>query len=204
MSSMWIRRSAGAFAVMVLGALVVGRRPEKVAPPPTPVAAVAPPPAVTVDPAASAAAPLQDTELGRLRVAVPAASPLAKAPTKEDWEAHGAPLPLPRASRCLAAVLGSWLRLECESRKGAGHSVAALSGSQTDVSVRAREHGITEVVFPLRRGDRRFFQLDEVKVSEDFRGYAGEGTETEVVPGVNVSVVWLEDEAAPRVVIADA
>ena len=31
-----------------------------------------------------------------------------------------------------------------------------------------------------------------------------EGTETEVVPGVNVSVVWLEDEPTPRVVIADA
>jgi len=203
MSSIWIQRSIGAFAILALGALVVGRRPEKVATPKPTIPVVAQAPTPPSEPSGSAAAPLQDTELGRLRVAVPAAA-TAKAPTKEDWEAHGAPLPLPRASRCLAALLGSWLRIECESRKGAGHSVAALSGSQSDVSVRAREHGITEVVFPLRRGDRRFFQLDEVEVKEDFRGYAGEGTETEVVPGVNVSVVWLEDEPTPRVVIADA
>ncbi len=59
-------------------------------------------------------------------------------------------------------------------------------------------------MFPVRQGDRRFFQLDEVQVIETGRGYEGDGRDTEVVPAVNVSVVWLENEAAPRIVIRDA
>lgn len=202
MSTLFIKRAGGAlFAFAALGAVAFARRSQlsEAVAPPQPVAIASSRP---TEPSPATSATAEDTELGRLHVA--AAGPLAKAPTKEDWEAHGAPLPLPRASRCLAAVLGSWLRLECESRLGAGHSVAALSGSQTDVTVHARRSGVTEIVFPLRRGDRRFLQLDEVHVTEDFRGYAGEGTEREVVPSVNVSVVWLEDEATPRVVVADA
>ncbi|CAN5782308.1 hypothetical protein BH09MYX1_BH09MYX1_19360 [soil metagenome] len=145
----------------------------------------------------------RDTELGRLQI-TPSRRVLAQAPTESEWDAEGTALPLPHASRCVAAVLGAWLRLECESRLGVGHGIAELAGSHAGVSIRPSENGLARVIVPLARGDRRFFQLDEVKVGESFAGYSGDdGEEREVVPSVNVSVVWLEEEAAPRIVIRD-
>jgi hypothetical protein len=152
-------------------------------------------------PAATSGA--RDQELGRIAVARGAA-PGAKAPSVEAWEAHGTPVALPHASRCLAAVLDGFMRLQCESRRGAGFGVAVLAGGREGVAVKPSPKGVTEVVFPMREGDRRFFQLDEVETTETGRGYEGDGIDTQVVPAVNVSVVWFAGEQGPRVVVREA
>ncbi len=156
----------------------------------------------TPAPSASAASTADDRELGRVSVPVTPA-PGAKPPTRDEWEAHGTPVALPNASRCLAAVLDGFMQLECESRRGKGFGVAVLSGGHAGVTVTPSAKGVTRVVFPMRAGDRRFFQLDEAEMHE-MGGYEDEGMDTEVVPAVNVSVVWLEGERAPRVVVREA
>lgn len=152
---------------------------------------------VAAPPAASA--PKLDTEMGRL---VLPPTPRTKAPADDEWMAAER-LPLPRAKRCTGMVLDGWIRLECEARTGQGHSVAALSGSLTLVSMRPSERGIVKITFPVARGDRRMFQLEDVEQQVSGAGYRGTETESVVIPSVVVSVVWLEKEDRPRIVVAD-
>ena len=130
----------------------------------------------------------------------------SKRPTTDGWK-HAKPLKLPRAhAHCTAMTLREWVKISCKPHKHAAYfGVRVIGGPHDDVRINDRERdehaagtsGVgTEVVFPMRRGDRRLIELGRIKHSDCFKCYTIEET-TEAV----ISAVWLNNAAAPTIVV---
>jgi hypothetical protein len=152
------------------------------------------------------------------RVASPEGPPdeKSKAPALAEWNAAtdiGGKFE--EASSCKLRRVREWLRFHCEGENFLGAEL--LGGTTTEVAFfQAVDEGTctkvalneqvlapicktkVEIVFPLRRGDRRFFQIvrrgryNSWSPMTDFRPM--------VVVGATLSAAWVEDEPSPVVV----
>lgn len=130
-------------------------------------------------------------------------------PEPGDWaSADKLELPRPHAL-CTAETLREWVRISCKSPENETFfNVRVLGGPHDDVRIRdlplsseaakkANNQTMrgTDVVFPMRRGDRRLMEIGRV-LPTCFRCYSIEET-TEVV----ISALWLEGATAPTIVV---
>ncbi len=132
----------------------------------------------------------------------------SKPPTPAEWGAARDLETNGQASNCKVRRVREWARVHCEFR--ATVSIEVVSGNGNDIffsilSGRGpcypdeQEGEIcvdsNEVVFAMRRGDRRFLQFSQM----NFGNYMAGGT----VGAIVVSEVWLEDEPGPSLTIDD-
>ena len=126
-------------------------------------------------------------------------------PAHEDWAA-AQPLPLRRPHPlCTASVIREWVRIACKSPEQETYfGVRVLGGPHDDVRIAdldpepgtpARSNRGTDVVFPLRLGDRRLLEIGRL-IPTCWRCYSIEET-TEVV----ISALWLDAEHEPVIVV---
>ncbi len=164
-------------------------------------------PARSQKPAPSASASASPP--GGTQRAAPAGTPLEKArvpteksppPTATEWEgATEVALMRPLPPTCSAHLVREWLRIRCEST---ARGLTQISGPREGTSFYAHEQhwdhamgvhvaGRCEVLFPLRRGERRVLELVG-------HLYGITGT-------ISVSAQWLDDQPGPWVTaLADA
>jgi hypothetical protein len=113
-------------------------------------------------------------------------------PKPAEWK-EATPLPLARASdpRCRATRIREWVRLEC---RVFGTSSTLIAGGRAGVGLWLEETGAfaSFIELPVRRGDRRIFQLN---------GSAGRYGEE---PVAIVSEQWVDGEAAPIITVTTA
>lgn len=119
-------------------------------------------------------------------------------PSAKEWKA--APrvsLARPLPSFCEARLVREWLRIRCSPAEGLAAGAAVLSGDGADVGffmTRSGKYGwdsTTEVVMPLRRGDRRIVQLTRTN-----SGHEGIFSQD---PLLLVSAEWLDEKGGPIV-----
>ncbi len=128
------------------------------------------------------------------------ALPTDKSPPPKVAEWQQAPevaLVRPLPTGCKAHLVREWLRVRCPRRL---RGVVQISGARAGTSLYARDHSfsngafkpdVTEVLLPIRRGERR--------VLEVVGGPFG------LVGAMSVSVQWLDDQPGPWVTfLADA
>jgi hypothetical protein len=148
-------------------------------------------------PAASAAAGAGDE--GKSLADDPPGSDASKTPKPEEWKTA----PKVKLTRdtpgCTAYRIREWLKVHCTGLPAAGASL--LAGTRDGVQVWVEPGLLTEgkdamkkvhdaeVVFPVRRGDGRVFQI--AQFGEGYDGPIGWNT------GVLVSESWVDGEAAP-------
>jgi hypothetical protein len=138
----------------------------------------------------------------------PAPVPLAafagepsKKPTLAEWkEAPEVAIARrsPAAHACRVQRVREWTKVHCDVLTSA---VRQLAGNTDDVLPWVVPNHLdptelrsgAEVIFPLRRGDRRIFQFYELSGG----AYDGFGSE----PGVVVEARWLSREAEPSVIL---
>ncbi|MEQ9321791.1 MAG: hypothetical protein RIF41_21665 [Polyangiaceae bacterium] len=120
------------------------------------------------------------------------------APEAEEWNAaKRVRLARPLPSLCEAHLLREWLRIRCTPIEGIAAGAAVLSGDVDEVRfsmTRSGKYGwdsTTEVVMPLRRGDRRIVQLTRTN-----GGHEGIFTQD---PLLLVSADWLDETSGPVV-----
>lgn len=147
--------------------------------------------------------------------AVVVAPPAQPAPIRGDAiPASTSPMPKPgewdeapvvalarnaEASQCRARLVREWLKIHCDKTLGA---IRQLAGSPTGVALwlapapeaEGWESKDAEIIVPLRRGERRVFQLFDLQ----FGTYGGPGWPD---AGSIVEARWLEGEKDPVVVI---
>jgi hypothetical protein len=134
-----------------------------------------------------------------LLVLAPSAAPTALAveqpgrPERREWK-DAAPFHLDRnGAGCEARAIREWVRVTCEGWDDAmvvGGSTEGLDLYQGATYGQPPIH----IVFPLREGDRRVFQL--LRVRPAMRYSPGE-----VSGGPVVSAQWLAGDPAPLVVV---
>lgn len=143
--------------------------------------------------------------------AEPFAEEKTKAPTLEEWTS--APeVSLSRvslgASACRARRLREWVKIHCD-RKTAG--LRLLAGSTDGIALwvgeaipneRDREGFDTmgrfgEIVFPVRRGDRRVFEWFALEFWENYDGPMSVGSSSSMI----VEEQWLEGATKPEVAL---
>ncbi|UQA62881.1 hypothetical protein [Polyangium aurulentum] len=100
---------------------------------------------------------------------------------------------------CAALRINEWIRLRCESTLA---SIGLVGGDRTDVSMRLDPmteedavmgfHRAGEMVFPVRRGDRRLFEW--VQVEFGYKGMMSTGVL------LVLSEHWLPDEEKPTLI----
>jgi cytochrome c peroxidase len=114
-------------------------------------------------------------------------------PTKAEWEgaeevtlAHQSPL-------CRVHRARAWVRVRCSEVKGEPLAqVTLIAGPKEGVELAAAK-GVAEVIFPVRRGDRRLFEID--RLVEAWKSWVlYDGT-------VVISEVWLPGAAAPEITV---
>jgi mono/diheme cytochrome c family protein len=128
----------------------------------------------------------------------PPAEEQSASPTSVEWK-DAEDLALLRMPKpCTAQRLREWLRLECviatPHEFTMPRKVALVAGSRDGVEFGGTWNSVN-AVFPLRRGDRRVFVIDDHVAS--WRGF--HQTETELV----VSEAWLDGAAAPVVTVTE-
>lgn len=84
-------------------------------------------------------------------------------PLWKEW-AHAAEFDLPRAPRaCRAFRVREWVRIKCDLPRDEFVSTSLIAGNREGVSFGHNEFGQGyDVVFPVRSGDRRVFQIVRV------------------------------------------
>jgi mono/diheme cytochrome c family protein len=133
------------------------------------------------------------------------ALPVGPAPTAEEWSG-AAPLSLARNARpCRAEQLREWVRVRCAFYAS---EVAQIGGSSAGVTLSHGEPYVRKpaewwqspesvddavLVFPVREGDRRVFQL----VESDFVRWGG----VDLDVGMIVSELWLEGASEPTITV---
>lgn len=205
---------------IVLGSLVVapGLAPADLppGPPPSPspeTSASAPPADASAPPedagadAAAAAPKLDDIKYFALEPPKEEKTPPPKA--KEWAEAPETKL-VRGSSNCRVFRVREWIKINCTTVFGARADVVAGNGNDVYFSLREGidcSEGtdgeslcstVTDMVFPLRRGDRRAIQISAV-----IGGYGGPGL-FRYRASVFISETWLEDDPGPIVTITDA
>lgn len=123
----------------------------------------------------------------------------SKTPKLSDWQSatrvrihrRG-----PRAAGCRAWRTRAWLKVHCDTRTTA---VSLLGGAFKGVSMWMREPPAgspapeaSEIVFPIRPGDRRIFEF--FSFGETYGG-------SMVSPGLILQEYWLDGAAAPTLVM---
>ncbi|TKD00116.1 hypothetical protein [Polyangium fumosum] len=134
----------------------------------------------------------------------------SKPPTVAEWSAAKnleAPL---SSTACTLRRVREWLRFRCEVLNS--NSIDLVTGNSNDVFFSVRQGGgecihdpdqgeicwdALETVFPLRRGDRRFFQI-----TQRTGGYYIPGSGPMVRTYVVLSEMWVEDEPGPIVTVS--
>jgi hypothetical protein len=155
----------------------------------------APPSAVLAD---GGSAPSSPVDPGAFAADPPSAE-VTPPPKPDEWKAA----PVVRLSRdveaCRAYRVREWLKIHCAGFPAAGASL--LAGTRTGVGLWVdppRDPGdemktlrSAEVIFPLRRGDGRLFQI----------GQFGEGYDGPVAWNLafTISEQWIEGDGAPIV-----
>lgn len=135
----------------------------------------------------------------------------SKPPTFAEWSA-AKDLEAPLSSTfCGIRRVREWLRLRCEVLNS--NSIDLVTGNSNDVFFSVKQGGgectndpnegqicwdAVEVVFPIRRGDRRFLQVTQ----RTGGGYYMPGSGPMVQPVVGLSEMWVEDEPGPIVTVA--
>jgi cytochrome c peroxidase len=146
--------------------------------------------------------PEVSTEPGMLRAfddgsAIFGASPGAEAsprPTRAEWES-ASEVELPwQARSCRLTRVREWLRVQCkidiEGQPLA--QVTLITGEKDGVSLSESKEG-AEMVFPVRRGDRRLLEVDRlVEAHKSWLVYDGT---------IVVSEVWLPFAPAPEIAV---
>jgi hypothetical protein len=169
----------------------------------TPAAsAPAVPAAPPAKPSASAAvAPAPHVE-GKSLDADPPSAEISKTPKAEEWSAAPAVKLARNVPGCNAYRVREWLKIHCSGFPGAGASLVSGSrdgvlvwvdpagGEGPDAMMKPRD---AEVVFPLRRGDGRLFQI--AQFGEGYDGPIGWNN------AYAVSEYWVDGEPAPIVTI---
>ncbi len=128
----------------------------------------------------------------------------SKAPKANEWK-DAKEVRLSRASRrangCKAYRLREWIKIHCDRMTGGARLTA---GSSEGVELWVPEAlkpddgfatvgRFVELVFPVRRGDRRLFETFDFEFGE----WDGFGTS----PGLLVEEQWMEGDAKPRIAL---
>ncbi len=155
--------------------------------------------------------------------AQPEAARLASTPTALDWTPPSAESPQPTADEwklapnlelvrghalCSARRLREWVNISCKSPPESSYfHVRVLGGDHRQVRIahRAQPQGEepsrshrrgTDVIFPMRRGDRRMIEIGVALIDIHYRFQTLQET-TAVV----ISALWLEEDDQPTIVV---
>ncbi|MDI1446440.1 hypothetical protein [Polyangium sp. 6x1] len=135
----------------------------------------------------------------------------SKPPTFAEWSAAKDLDAASRSYFCSVRRVREWLRFRCEVLNS--NSIDLVAGNTNDVFFSVKQGGgectsdpdqgqicwdAVEVVFPLRRGDRRFFQITQ----RTGGAYYMPGSGPMFQPVVGLSEMWAEDEPGPIVTLA--
>jgi hypothetical protein len=119
------------------------------------------------------------------------------APKQREWQ-EGKPVELARDHAwCAGRLVREWLRIRCFMPHVVGASL--LGGDRDGTSLRMvgkfDEHSAdsAEIVFPLRRGDRRVFQITALAENDLWGG-------AESLSAM-ISESWVDDDRGPIVVV---
>jgi hypothetical protein len=126
----------------------------------------------------------------------------SKKPSAEEWKSASEVIPTragPRAKDCTLWRVREWIRVSCPNLVTA--SIAFLGGNPKDVAFwidppREADQKLPqggEVMFPVRRGDRRVVQFLTFGA-----GYEGPFTQ---LPALVVQEHWQDGQASPTIVI---
>ena len=127
-------------------------------------------------------------------------------PKPAEWEA-AAPLTLLRPNRhCTARALREWIQVSCRHPSDWGNfmGVRVVGGSEegvhmTDFKAKAavadRDAEGVNVMFPVRKGDRRLIAIDEA-LSVGFKSYTIEEDTLFMI-----SALWLPGDRGPTIVV---
>lgn len=122
-------------------------------------------------------------------------------PKDDEWRA-ATPVALERQTRaCSARTTRGWLRVECESPRGAG--VSLLGGSRDGLYLATAER-MAIVTLPMRRGDRRVVQVTNAmpRAAWGYGDMTAEYGPPQIVGGQVLSIAWL-DTAGPVVTVTE-
>jgi hypothetical protein len=124
----------------------------------------------------------------------PPADEATPRPTAAEWREAQAVAPARSARGCKAQRVREWLRVACPV-SGELAAMDLLAGPREGVAFepRTKRGSAQGVIFPLRRGDRRVFEVVHV---EGFSRYT-----TEYDVAFTVSEDWLADAKGPTVVV---
>lgn len=157
--------------------------------------------ALAVRPASSVAPPPPVTPAGTSLAADPPSAEVTAAPRPDEWKNAPAVRLSHDVDACRAYRVREWLKVHCAAFPAAG--VSLLAGPRAGVQLWVdppRDPGdgmktlrSAEVIFPVRRGDGRLFQL----------GQFGEGYDGPVAWNLafTLSEQWIEGDSAPIVSI---
>jgi hypothetical protein len=98
---------------------------------------------------------------------------------------------------CAAHLLREWVLVECKSG-----NLALVGGSGDDVRLTGQPGFAGFVlVFPVRPGDRRTFEVRDVTFAP--AGYGGKFAPQAVASRFVLSELWLEGDTAPEIVVSE-
>jgi hypothetical protein len=118
------------------------------------------------------------------------------APKHREWQ-YGKPVDFARDNRsCAGRLVREWLRIRCLTSVV---GVSLLTGTRDDTSMQLLERGegsakSIEIVFPLRVGDRRVFQMTSPTAADEWGGVG------ETISAM-ISESWVDDDRGPIVVV---
>jgi len=135
----------------------------------------------------------------------------SKPPTFAEWQAERDLSSPVSPFQCGVRRVREWMRFRCEVF--ATNSIDLVAGNQNDVFFSVKSGGgsctndpmegqicwdAVEAVFPIRRGDRRFFQITR----RTGGGYYMPGSGPMVEPFAVLSEIWVEDEPGPVITLS--
>jgi hypothetical protein len=134
----------------------------------------------------------------------------SKPPKAAEWQAARDLGGSTRLSSCSVRTVREWMRVRCEIERAI--SVDLVAGNQNDVYFSLLPGGgacttdevegrvcadAVEVVFPIRRGDRRFFQIGMMVFNVGGGSYQGVSLVRETF--ALISETWVDDDPGPIV-----
>jgi hypothetical protein len=154
--------------------------------------------APAIEPASAALpddpAPLHNESLEQVAIA----ATRSPSPKEHEWQ-DGKPVDLARDdSRCAGRLVREWLRIRCFIPRVAG--VSLLAGAREGTSVRlagkfdGQSAASAEIVFPVRSGDRRVFQVTSLSEADEWGGGAQSIS-------AMISESWVDQDRGPIVVV---
>lgn len=135
-------------------------------------------------------------------VKAPPAEATSSSPSRQEWDAAPALVIAHMPDDCRAWQVREWVRIQCLPAHGHVQRVALVAGQQEGVRLtheyRSGYEAEGVVVFPVRRGDNRFFEIDRVVITgvwcSKYTDWFQAGTFT-------ISESWPVADAAPSLVV---